>query len=60
MLSRMLSCSVIIFHDLEVDGMFGRGGNLWYLIKLFKGLDELPSGLVVVVGLSRRVLPRGR
>ena len=24
--------------------MFGHGGYLWYLIKMLKGLDELPSG----------------
>ena len=45
MLSRMLSCPLFISMIYEIDGMFGQGGGcLWYLIKLFKGLDELPSG----------------
>ena len=45
MLSRMLSCPVTIFSMImTIDGMFGHGGYLWYLIKLLKDLDELPSG----------------
>ena len=47
MLSRRVNSSVVYFHDCEVDGMFGQGGNLWQLTKMLKGMDELPSGLVV-------------
>ena len=44
MLSRCYLLSGDFFHIYDVDGMFGHGGYLWYLIKMIKGLDELPSG----------------
>ena len=44
MLSRMHKLFGDYFHICEIDGMFGHGGYLRYLIKMFKGLDELPSG----------------
>ena len=38
MLIQMLYCPLFKFHNYDVDGMFGYGGYLWYLIKLFKRL----------------------
>ena len=55
MLSRMLNCPVIYFHNYDVDGMFGHGGYLWFLkLNCLKGLDELPSGMVFCLILSPR------